>query len=207
MPEPKQDRAVHTSRRLLVAAAELFDQYGYAGTNVADIAKRAGLTLGALYFHYGSKQGVAEAVMNGQPQIIEPLLQSDGVQHVIDITLVWAYRLQVDPLLRAGVRLAVEQRVHGMNNPTSFNDWAAIMAEHLQKAQDSGDLHPGVDPKAVARFLVGACTGVQLYSQLVSERADLMDRTCEMWQILLPGIAPEATRAHIVIDPARGRAE
>lgn len=207
MPDLKQNRAVHTRHRLLVAAAELFDEHGYEGTNVADIAKRAGLTLGALYFHYGNKQGVAEAVMNNQPQVIEPLLQSEGVQHVVDITMVWARRLQVDPLLRAGVRLAVEQRGDDMSDPTSFNDWAAIMAGHLAAAQASGGLRPGVDPTAVARFVVGACTGVQLYSQLVSSRADLMDRTCEMWQLLLPGIASEEARAHIVIDPARGHVE
>ncbi|MBF9072796.1 ScbR family autoregulator-binding transcription factor [Streptacidiphilus fuscans] len=203
MPDLKQERAVQTRRRLLVAAAELFDQFGYEGTNVADIVKRAGLTLGALYFHYGNKQGVAEAVMNSQPQVIEPLLESEGLQHVVDITLVWAHRLQVDPLLRAGVRLAVEQRGHGMSDATSFNDWAAIMTEHLQIARDNGALRSGVDPEVVARFLVGACTGVQLYSQLVSDRADLMDRTCEMWQVLLPGIVSEEARADIVIDPAR----
>ncbi|MGW2277639.1 ScbR family autoregulator-binding transcription factor [Streptomyces sp. NPDC001770] len=205
MADIKQDRAARTRRRLLLAAAEMFDENGYEGTNVADIAKRAGLTLGALYFHYGSKQGVAEAVMNGQPHTIEPLLESEGVQRVIDITMVWAHRLQVDPLLRAGVRLAVEQRGHGMSDPTSFNDWADIMTGHLRAARDRGDLRPGVEPSAVARFVVGACTGVQLYSQLNSNRADLMERTCEMWRILLPGLVSQEARDGIVIDSSRGR--
>ncbi|WP_245794093.1 ScbR family autoregulator-binding transcription factor [Streptomyces pini] len=207
MSDLKQGRAAHTRQRLLMAAAELFDEHGYRGTNVADIARRAGLTLGALYFHYGNKRGVAEAVMNSQPQAIEPLLQSEGVQHVIDITMVWARRLQLDPLLRAGVRLAVEQRSHDMSDPTSFNNWASIMAGYLQEARDNGELRPEVDPAALARFVVGACTGVQLYSQLVSCRADLMDRTCEMWQILLPGITSEEAHARLVVDPARGCTE
>ncbi|MDB1090274.1 ScbR family autoregulator-binding transcription factor [Streptomyces sp. ACA25] len=205
MPDPKQDRAVQSRQRLLVAAAELFDQYGYQGANVSDIAQRAGMTLGALYFHYGSKQGVAEAVMNAQPQVIEPLLESDGLQRVIDITLVWADRLQVDPLLRAGVRLAVEQRGHGLSDPSSFDGWAAILTGHLQVAHDRGDLRPDVPPTAVAQFIVGACTGVQLYSQLVTDRADLMDRTCQMWRLLLPGIATDEARAVTTIDPGRGR--
>lgn len=55
--------------------------------------------------------------------------------------------------------------------------------------------------------MVGACTGIQLYSQLLTGRADLMDRTCDMWQLLLPGIAtPEAT-ARIVVAPERGAVE
>jgi len=203
----KQERAVRTRNQILRAAAEVFDENGYDGASVSSIVKRAGLTLGALYFHFESKQALAEAVMNSQPQAIEPRLHSEGLQRLVDITLVWAHRLQIDPMLRAGVRLAVEQGRFGMSDVTSFEDWKQIMTGHLETARAEGDLRDGVLPRTVAHFVVGACTGIQLYSQLLTGRADLMDRTCDMWQLLLPGIAtPEAT-ARIVVAPERGAVE
>ncbi|WP_052865681.1 ScbR family autoregulator-binding transcription factor [Streptomyces niger] len=207
MADLKQERALRTRRHLMRAAAELFDECGYEGTSVVRIVERAGLTLGAMYFHFPSKQALAREVMNAQPDVIEPLLDSRGVQRLVDITLVWAQRLKVDPLLRAGVRLAVEQGRFGMKDDTSFENWQQIMATHLEEAREQGQLLPGVQPDEVAQFVVGACTGIQFHSQLASERADLMDRTVRMWRYLLPGIALPEVAATIEIDPKRGRPE
>lgn len=204
MPDPKQERAVRTRNQLLHAAAEIFDENGYEGAGLTRIVQRAGVTMGALYFHFDSKQALATEVMNAQPHVIEPLLHSEGIQRLIDITLVWAHRLQVDPLLRAGVRLAVEQGRHGMRDVTSFENWKCIMVGHLQVAQGMGDLRKDVRPETVAHFVVGACTGMQLYSQLLTNRNDLIDRTCEMWQLLLPGIANDRALTRLVVEPARG---
>ncbi|MFF5935586.1 ScbR family autoregulator-binding transcription factor [Streptomyces sp. NPDC012508] len=205
MTDLKQERAVRTRNLIMKAAAELFDEEGYEGASVTRIVKRAGVTLGALYFHFPSKQDLAHEVMNAQPHVIEPLLESSGLQRLVDITLVWAHRLQTDPLLRAGVRLAVEQSRFGMRDSDSFEGWKDIMVGHLEVARAEGSLREGVSPEEVAQFVVGACTGVQLYSQLLTGRADLTERTCSMWRLLLPGIAaPDA--ATVVVDPDLGRA-
>jgi AcrR family transcriptional regulator len=44
-----------TRQRLLDAATEVFLEKGYEGTRVAEIARRAGLTTGAIYGNFGSK--------------------------------------------------------------------------------------------------------------------------------------------------------
>lgn len=44
-----------TRRRLLDAAAQVFESEGYDGATVSAIAKRAGLTTGAIYTHYSGK--------------------------------------------------------------------------------------------------------------------------------------------------------
>ncbi|GGW20912.1 gamma-butyrolactone-binding protein [Streptomyces capoamus] len=201
MTTANTERATRTRQRLLLAAAEIFDEAGYEGAAVTRIAERAGLTLGALYFHFGSKQGVAEALMNAQATTIEPHLDSTGLQRLVDITLVWAHRMQHDPILRAGVRLAVEQGSHGMNDATSFEDWRTLMRGLLETAQAEGELEDGVDTDRVARFIVAACTGMQVYSQLATGRADLTERVCDMWALLLPSIAPAAVHANISVDP------
>ncbi|MDI5983012.1 TetR/AcrR family transcriptional regulator, partial [Amycolatopsis magusensis] len=108
-PGPKQERAQKTREEILRAAAEVFDERGYHGAGMREIMKRAGVTLGAVYFHFPNKEALAQAVMHEQPATIVPSLRSEGLQRLVDITLVWSHKLQSDPLLRAGVRLTSEQ--------------------------------------------------------------------------------------------------
>ncbi|MFF0749082.1 ScbR family autoregulator-binding transcription factor [Streptomyces sp. NPDC004267] len=199
-----QERALRTREILLRAGAEAFDEYGYAGASIARILERAGVTAGAMYFHFKSKEGLALAVMEAQPQQIQPKLASDGLQRLVDITLVWACELQVNPLLRAGVRLSVEQGSFGVQDPSSYLGWREIMVQCLEDAEKQGELTGDTRSEDIAEFLVGACTGIQLYSQLVSNRRDLPERTVRMWRMLLPGFAPPEVIARIDLDPRRG---
>ena len=52
-----------TTARLVVAAAEVFAEQGYEGAGVAEIARRAGLTTGAIYSRFAGKaELLAEAI-------------------------------------------------------------------------------------------------------------------------------------------------
>ncbi|MFD3514426.1 ScbR family autoregulator-binding transcription factor [Streptomyces sp. NPDC058657] len=206
MAQLKQERAEQTRRALLHAAAEVFDEFGYAGASIARILKRAGVTAGALYFHFDSKEGLAKAVMNSQPETIVPLLAAGGLQRLIDLTLVWSWQLQRDPLLRAGVRLTNEQASIGSLDISPYESFRGIMAGYLEEARDHGELQPGVDPFVVAEFVVAACTGMQMYSHVVSGREDLPERTQQMWNLLLPGIAVPSVITRAEATPARGAA-
>ncbi|WP_327354429.1 ScbR family autoregulator-binding transcription factor [Streptomyces sp. NBC_01304] len=206
MAQLKQERAEQTRRALLHAAAEVFDEFGYAGASITRILKRAGVTAGALYFHFGSKEGLARAVMNSQPETIVPLLAAGGLQRLIDLTLVWAWQLQRDPLLRAGVRLTNEQASMGSSDASPYESFRGIMAAYLKEAQEHGELQPGIDPIVVAEFVVAACTGMQMYSNVVSGRKDLPERTQQMWNLLLPGLAVPSVIARAEASPARGAA-
>ncbi|GHF27699.1 MULTISPECIES: ScbR family autoregulator-binding transcription factor [Streptomyces] len=203
MGRPKQERAVQTREAILRAAAEVFDEYGYAGASVNRILERAGTTAGAMYFHFKSKEGLARAVMGAQPQTIVPLLDSQGLQRLVDITMIWSFQLQRDPLLRAGVRLATEQS--GLQDATSYVEWAQIMADCLVVASDKGELQAGVDPQETAEFVVEACTGMQIYSSVTTGRQDLPERVVRMWHLLLPGIAVPAVVARTEVSPSRVR--
>ncbi|MEV5887419.1 ScbR family autoregulator-binding transcription factor [Streptomyces sp. NPDC052020] len=201
----KQERAVQTRESLLRAAAEVFDEFGYSGASINRILKRAGLTAGALYFHFDSKEDLARAVMNSQPETIVPWLDSRGLQRLVDLTLNWARRLQVDPLLRAGVRLTNEQTSFGLQDASPYQQWVEIMAECLRDAHERGELQAGVEPGEVAAFVVEACTGMQMFSAVVSGRKDLMERVTRMWRLLLPGIAVPAIVARTELGAERAR--
>lgn len=48
---------------ILDAAAELFGHYGYDKTTVSDIARAAGISKGAIYLHFASKEALLEALI------------------------------------------------------------------------------------------------------------------------------------------------
>ncbi|MEU6847861.1 ScbR family autoregulator-binding transcription factor [Streptomyces sp. NPDC046716] len=194
---------MQTRKALLRAAAEAFDEYGYAGASISLILKRAGLTTGALYFHFDSKEDLAHAVMNAQPELIVPQLESHGLQRLVDITLLWSHMLQVDPLLRAAVRLTGEQASMGTRDATPYQSWAKVMAECLRDAQSANELQAGVSPDELGEFVTEACTGMQMFSHVVSGRDDLSDRAMRMWRLLLPGIAVPAIVARTEVSHER----
>jgi AcrR family transcriptional regulator len=53
-----QQRGKETRSHILDTASELFAERGYDATSVADICHRAGVTKGAFYHHFASKQAV-----------------------------------------------------------------------------------------------------------------------------------------------------
>jgi TetR/AcrR family transcriptional regulator len=59
----QQDRARRTKNMVLDAAVAEFAAYGLAGARVDRIARRAGINKQALYYHYGSKEGLYRAAL------------------------------------------------------------------------------------------------------------------------------------------------
>jgi AcrR family transcriptional regulator len=58
-----QERTRTTRRAVISAARQRFEAQGYAGTNLDDIAELAGVTKGALYHHFPTKNALYEAVV------------------------------------------------------------------------------------------------------------------------------------------------
>ena len=58
----KADQAAHTRTALLRAGRMLFADQGYANTSTESIVQRAGVTRGALYYHFQSKARLFRAV-------------------------------------------------------------------------------------------------------------------------------------------------
>lgn len=58
----------HVRTRLLNAAVRVFDRKGYAGASVREVAELAGVTKPALYYHFGSKEGVLRAILEQAQQ-------------------------------------------------------------------------------------------------------------------------------------------
>jgi AcrR family transcriptional regulator len=57
-PEDQPEQLPGAREKLLGAAVELFTARGYSATSVREIVEHAGLTKPALYYHFGSKEGI-----------------------------------------------------------------------------------------------------------------------------------------------------
>lgn len=62
-PHSKAEQRADTMRRLLDVARTQFSEHGYAQTATETIVSLAGVTRGALYHHFGSKEGLFKAVV------------------------------------------------------------------------------------------------------------------------------------------------
>lgn len=68
----KTDQKDITRQKMLEAAGRGFRKHGYAGIGVDGLAKAAGVTSGAFYSHFGSKDGAFEVALTaGLDEVIE----------------------------------------------------------------------------------------------------------------------------------------
>ena len=203
----QQERAVRTRKASLTEAGEVFDEVGYEAATISTILQRAKVTKGALYFHFASKEELAQAVLTqqltGLPKVPERKL---ALQQGLDEALLLAHRLASgDPLVRGSVRLTVEQGSphDGLDRQVPMAGWIEHNTEILTLARDNGELLPGVDVVAAAQMFVGAFTGVQILSKLMTGRADLVERVANLQRHLMAGIAVPAVLVQLDFSPER----
>ncbi|MEU9351505.1 ScbR family autoregulator-binding transcription factor [Streptomyces griseoloalbus] len=198
----KQERAVRTRRIFLEAAAEVFNEYGYDAASISVILERAQLTRGALYFHFTSKETLAQGVLDEAVTTQGFTPQTYKVQEWIDLALLLAYRLPREPLLSASIRLSVDPKARALFS-TRWPDWIQLSLDLLVAAKERGELQPHADPATIARLCVGAWTGIQLVSSSLPQEPDLVSEISEYFALVLPGITVPGVLAKLDISPHR----
>jgi len=188
----QQERARATRATVIEGAARTFETVGYGNASLADIAEAASVTKGALYFHFKSKEDLAKAVIAEQHSRVrstsEPIL-AGGYTPLTTMVLLcrhFAGQLTADPVVRAGIRLTLEASAFGGSVKDPYEDWVSTMEQLTAQGQDQDEINPDIEAEVLARFVVAAFTGVQLVSDVLTARTDLLKRVDDMWMILLP---------------------
>ncbi|CCQ16058.1 putative TetR family transcriptional regulator [Rhodococcus sp. AW25M09] len=191
-----QERAASTRQAVLEGAAASFDKFGYGTASLSTIIKHAKVSKGAMYFHFSSKEELAQAVIDAQltmaatatAVIIERTPKA--LDALVLVTKELARQLQTESIARGGMRLTLESTTAHNPNAESFDLWIHMIAELTARAQSEGDIAGSVDVTALARLIVASFTGVQTVSEMLTGRADLQQRMAETWQLLLPSVVP-----------------
>lgn len=192
-----QQRAVLTRARVLTAAAEVFARTGFLAASMNDIVDQAGVTKGAVYFHFASKEALAVAVVEEQfrqwPGVVQAIDEHspDELTAIVALTYEVGARFRDDVLVTAGIRLSFERGLVNADMPTPFVGWVTQLQNMFSRARRDGLLRPGVMPAPAARALVGSFFGVQHVSEILTSRQDLESRLDEFWKLFLYGVAAE----------------
>lgn len=201
-----QQRALETREALLVAAAGVFERRGYAAATVAEILQEAGVTKGAAYFHFDSKEALARAIVAEQftwrTHDGHAGHEQTGIQEVIDLSYRFAHALKSNPLVRASVRLSIERNTFvsqpGEANP--YDLWIRDVSALLSPVAEAGDLrsHSAQD---AAYTVVAAIVGLQLISASMTRREDVVERFRDMWAIVLPALLSPRALKNVRVSP------
>ncbi|MFI1890524.1 TetR family transcriptional regulator [Streptomyces jumonjinensis] len=160
----KQDRSRRTRERILDEAAAEFTTNGYTHTTVQDIARRVGMTKGALYGQFDSKEAVADALKSHGLAKVEGLRalarEDDPLSALGRFIVGLAQCLHDDVRLRAAFRLlADEAEAQLPGHPLSeVVEQVVGLVDHARR---DGLISAGHDPADVARLLLCVAFAVQ----------------------------------------------
>ncbi|MEV7217421.1 ScbR family autoregulator-binding transcription factor [Kitasatospora cineracea] len=199
----KQERALRTRETLVRSAAEMFHQEGFTVASLATISRRAGVSNGALHFHFANKAAVADAVEESALARLRAVA-SDGpkaadccLQRLVDATYRLARELSGDVVLRAGFELGGDPaRSPGVDLRGYWQHW---VQETLRQAGERGELRPEVVPEEAATAVVAGTVGMEVLGTRQPEWLD--PRTVgRFWRLLLPTLAPTGLLATLSAD-------
>ncbi|MGP4052754.1 ScbR family autoregulator-binding transcription factor [Streptomyces sp. 2A115] len=187
-----QERAVRTHRELIRCAAEVLDKEGFASSTVREISARAGVTIGALHFHFKNKQALVEAVELGAVQTLLRVIAGEPSEHpaplqlLVDTSQTLVQRLRDDPVLRVGFALGYDATWHsGVRLWQEWRNWVELV---LTAASGRGDLASDVVLDDVVFAVTTAVAGGE-----VLRRTDVEDNSqCAIerfWRLMLPRLA------------------
>lgn len=157
--------------RILAAAAACFAEKGYSGCSVKDIAERAGMSKGALYVYYKSKEEMFKAMIAIEHEAgINRSLQASSKPPYLD-GIIWFMSecirnsgFPMDHRLWAEV-LAVVARDKAIKTAFAESDHKMRMFwvdKMLRKAAEAGEIDASLDLNATAIWLTALGDGLIL---------------------------------------------
>jgi AcrR family transcriptional regulator len=165
---------------LIAAAAEVFAEKGYDGAGVAEIARRAGYTTGAIYGRFtGKAELLLEAITTHTNSEFDDLFADhrfDG--RVTDIlTIVGSHLVTGDPgreralLLEAFVAARRDSDVEARLREI-VDQRAGRLGELVLRAKETGLVDPELDTTSVVRFAHAVGLAWLLFDAVGLERPD-----------------------------------
>jgi AcrR family transcriptional regulator len=175
-------RGAATRQHILAVATEELLAHGYAGTSLSDLIRAAGITKGAFYHHFPSKEALAvEVVRARQAEETAAVVQaSAGHDRAVD-------------QLRAAVQAASDLKELDQGEATSLQRLCAELAEDAElapqiakicdtwidtaaglvgRAQLQGDIRADVDAHQAAEVLVATFLGAEQQCVMTARHDD-----------------------------------
>lgn len=189
----RPEMIAETRARLIAAARKAFAAHGYAEASMDDFTAEAGLTRGALYHHFGGKQGLLEAVIE---QIDAELAERLAAVAAAAPTR-WEGLVQENI---GYIELALEpdvQRIMLRDGPAVLGDpanWPSALAciasirGSIEQLQADGVVRADIDAEAAARMITGSSTDAALWIANSADPVETSKRVTPAFRAMLEGL-------------------
>ena len=176
-----QQRSMETRKRILDAAQSLFSQSGYDATGVAEICRAAGVSKGAFYHHFPSKQAIFLELLDGWLARLDDsfnlaLRETKDVPHAIMQMASMAGSLYQSTDVNLSIFL--EFWTQAQRDPSiwktaisPYRRYQEYFAGLLQQGIAEGSLRQ-VDPQLSARVIVSLALGLLMQALFDPEAAN-----------------------------------
>lgn len=180
MSKPERARRGDDARvDLKETAIDCFARYGYQGTSIDRIAREAGVTKGAIYYHYKDKNDLLSAAVADRVGEFEERVQSacqgaspeESLKRVVAVSI--EHALSHDRP-RFAIKLMVEaidthdpllEEMRGM-----MRRFRAFLRNIVRAGQEDGTFRRDVEAESVAATLTSAVIGAETQYYLDPER-------------------------------------
>ncbi|RLG45966.1 MAG: hypothetical protein DRN90_07310 [Thermoproteota archaeon] len=190
-----------TKRKILEAAAKCFSEGGYAKTTMDKIAEEAGVSKGALYWHFKSKEELfvelkERSIAKARKQFEKLFAQKKP----FDIKLREAIGLYISFLVpenREVARLNAEFLAEAPKIP-KLNDmlkdqyemFRSLIASTIREAIEKGELRKDIDPEIVSLILLAMLDGLELHWAILELDFDWEKVKENLLDVLMKGMRP-----------------
>jgi len=158
---PRRGRPGYDLASLLRVAVEVFNERGYDGTSMEDLAARLGITKSSIYHHVPGKAELLRLAVDRALDALfavtaEPAATTgpaiDRLEHVVrrSVQVLVAELPYVTLLLRVRGNTPVERAALRRRR-----DFDRIVSQLVAEAEEAGDVRPDVDPALTSRLLFG----------------------------------------------------
>ena len=170
IPASSRKNPAQTRDRLLTAAFSEIYTTGYQGSDLNSILDRAGVTKGALYHHFDSKQALGHAVIDQfiaritSDKWLAPLDDvDDPIDALIDIVEGTCFTEEAVsggcPLNNLAQEMSPVDDGFRMRLNRLFSEWIGGVADALRLGQANGKVRRDIDAREAAMFMVAAYEG------------------------------------------------
>lgn len=174
---------------LLLSAIDCFARYGYAGTSIDRIARAAGVTKGALYYHFKDKEQLLFAAVRDRIEAFENMVLSEldreggAIDRLRAVARICAENAIVDNHRRFIITLMVEAIDTNDALSNEFREmlqrFRGFLRGLMRQGQEAGVFRQDIDVPRAAEIFVAGILGAEVQFYQDPESTDLR-RSCDM---------------------------
>lgn len=192
-----------TRRDILAAALRVFGEQGYSATRLEDIAKKAGISRGPIYWHFSSKENLHTKIlksslkryknridlalqsMNGSPlEKIRNLLKELFVMLEDDKE----YRDAYSTFIFRGELTGEAGRIYNEMMGGYYREAAITLADLIREGIQIGEIRADTNPELAASALLYFISGVEFAWLSVPDLFSVKERAIELAETYIKGL-------------------